>query len=736
MTTPRFTVRAVLDTSQYDRILEELNRNNARSAARLQRSWSRANLTLKALTSTIGLAGRAMLDLTRASAAYERQIGEVLTIADRSQFNVAQIIALGREMADVYGIRAKDSSQALYQAISAGAVSAADANEIMNQSARLAIGGVTSLSVAVDALTTVMNAYRGTGLTATDAADSMFTAVRQGKLTMDELARSIGQVTAMARQNGMTFEEVTATIAAMTANGIVKANRAIIQLRGALSAINLVSGPAKEEAKRLGVEFNALGLRARGLRGLLQDIVDSPGFNADSLSKLFGDVRARSAAMALLVNNFEKFNETLEGQEERAGQAERAFRKMTQTLAFQLQRLDSLWNAVTLAGTRALNQSGAAREGIRGLADSLKELTEAFDSDEGREAVNAFFQTINLGVAASIDALLGLIKVVRGVSESYTQAFSKFREALLDLSKRGGAANMLNVPRIAGAFVGDFFRTLDDNIVNAPETVFEKVFSNLSGRLRAAAKAGVGKDLDQLTPRGPGDQQGLDFGLALPAPIDPEAQSSYFNSLIALFEIREMIFLNQRRRDEQRRQIEVQVEAQHFKELEAQRKRHNRNIGNLVGQMTSTLFTGLGQMAADIATGEKTTGEAMKGLVGNLASTLGSFLIQMGSAVIASGVAAKNLGNPVTAVPAGIALAAAGAAFVALGGALRAELTRPRTERGAAGPVFRNQPAAAAEQEQGRVLIVNFNAPTDRLATAREIRSLLREGGELIPGGA
>src|SRR5258707_1301082 len=83
-----------------------------------------------------------------------------------------------------------------------------------------AVGGVTSLETAVDGISSTVNAYGDKVITATQASDLMFTAVKVGKTTFDELSKSLFNVNPAAAALGVKFQDVTAALASMTAQGV------------------------------------------------------------------------------------------------------------------------------------------------------------------------------------------------------------------------------------------------------------------------------------------------------------------------------------------------------------------------------------------------------------------------------------------------------------------------------------------------------------------------------------
>src|SRR4030042_2049258 len=89
---------------------------------------------------------------------------------------------------------------------------------------------------AMDALTTVINAYGLSAEDATSVSDMMFESVKRGKQTYEEMAGALGTVVPIASQVGMGFDQVAAAMATLTRQGI-DANTATVQLRQILVSV-------------------------------------------------------------------------------------------------------------------------------------------------------------------------------------------------------------------------------------------------------------------------------------------------------------------------------------------------------------------------------------------------------------------------------------------------------------------------------------------------------------------
>src|SRR5690554_3689738 len=91
------------------------------------------------------------------------------------------------------GVVTKDVVPALYQSLSAG-VPKDNVFEFLEVANKAAIGGIAKLETSVDGLSSVVNAYGSDVLDVGKASDLMFTAIRLGKTSFDELSSSLYNV--------------------------------------------------------------------------------------------------------------------------------------------------------------------------------------------------------------------------------------------------------------------------------------------------------------------------------------------------------------------------------------------------------------------------------------------------------------------------------------------------------------------------------------------------------------
>lgn len=345
----------------------DIDRAAKRSQAALRKFRKTAETASKAIGSAIGVGlGVAIHEAIK----FEKAMAEVGTLLDDTSGLDATADAIKRLSVE-FGQAPTDQAKALYQIISAGASDATEQVELLTASNRLALGGVTDVATAADGLTTVLNAYAGSGLTASEVSDSLFTTMKQGKTTIEELSSSVGNVATIAAQTGVSLREVGAAVGTLTKSGIAT-GEAMNALRGVLAAVLKQSKQSTDTAADLGVAFSVSALQAQGLAGFLQQIADS-GATEEQLAKLLGRVEGLSAVMALGANDAAEFSAQLEAQAKAAGATEDAVAKMAETTAFKISQVRSAFQVLAIeAGDLFLSEIGRGAEGIIQRMDEIE----------------------------------------------------------------------------------------------------------------------------------------------------------------------------------------------------------------------------------------------------------------------------------------------------------------------------------------------------------------------------
>lgn len=274
----------------------------------------------------VGVAG------TMAFIDFERSMNEVFTlIPGTSQQAMDSMTQNVKNFSREFGVLPDKVVPALYQALSAG-VPQDNVFAFLETAQKAAKGGVTDLTTAVNGISSVVNAYGADTVNATQASDLMFTAVRMGKTTFEEMSNALFQVTPTAAALGVKFNDVTAAMSAMTAQGI-PTSVATTQLRQLFVELSKEGTKTSETFEKIAgktfKEFIASGGNTQQALILLEQHAGKTGVG---INDLFGSVEAGSAALALTGKGTETLSKNLDAMNNSAGATDGAFQQMDQGL--------------------------------------------------------------------------------------------------------------------------------------------------------------------------------------------------------------------------------------------------------------------------------------------------------------------------------------------------------------------------------------------------------------------
>lgn len=272
---------------------------------------------------------------------FEQQFAQVKTLTDQAGKDLERGLL---DLAERVPQTAGDITQAAYQAISAG-IDPTEAVQFLDAASKTAVAGATSLTTAVDLLTSAANAYKVQGIDAARASDVLFATVRQGKTTVDELAQSIGQAAPAAAQFGVRIEELGAAAAVLTKQGLSTAE-AMTRINALTKAIVNPSQAAAKKLRALGVEFGATALKSKGLTAILQDLRAKTEGNDEALATLFQRFEATQAVVGLLGDGLKGYATDLKVITDSAGQTSRANAIMADTVQGAIDRFNALKEGV------------------------------------------------------------------------------------------------------------------------------------------------------------------------------------------------------------------------------------------------------------------------------------------------------------------------------------------------------------------------------------------------------
>ena len=240
-------------------------------------------------------------------------MAEVSTISQEATDNLPMLSQQVLNLSTQFGLQETDAAKALYQTISSGFTDVTQAMGILDSAVVLSVGGLADLRETVDLLTNTLNAY---GMEAEESAkltDIFFETVRLGKTTIPEMTNQLGLVTPIAANLGISIQELTAMLAALTKGGI-NTQIATTYMRAALVQVLNVSSDAREllAEKGLAGAFSAANLKANGFLDTLKKVKAAIGDNVEQMRILFPNIRALVPILALTGNQMDDFGKIME----------------------------------------------------------------------------------------------------------------------------------------------------------------------------------------------------------------------------------------------------------------------------------------------------------------------------------------------------------------------------------------------------------------------------------------
>lgn len=381
------------DDSGFKKTLREANQALANAGKGMMEVGKTITASVTAPIAGLGVAALKM------AGDFGESSNKVATIMDQNVTSLKDMEKGSINLSNAMGIAATEINEALYQTISATG-DTANALDYVETAAKAAKGGFTDTSTAIDGLSTVMNAY---GLKGTEAiksvSDQMLMAQNFGKTTFGELSSSIGGVIPIASSLDISTQELFASLATLTKNGI-GTSEAVTGMKAALSNIIKPSSEATKVAEELGLEFNAAHLKSVGWAKFLDEVRDKTGGNTETMAKLFGSVEALNSVTVLATGGAEDFAAAMDTMSSSAGATDAAFKTMEQGTKASMEK------TINMAKNLGIQFGELLAPHLQVVLDKVQELITWFsglDEETKKNIVTA------LGIAAAIGPVLMIV---------------------------------------------------------------------------------------------------------------------------------------------------------------------------------------------------------------------------------------------------------------------------------------------------------------------------------------
>lgn len=479
--------KIIIDDTEARGKLKSFGDESDRTGSKLAGFGKMAGTTVVAGVAAIGTAAAATAVMaTKAFGDFEEGINKVVTIADTSVMSVEDIKSGVLDLSNDMGIATGELSEAMYQAISATG-DTANALKYVESASKLAKGGFTDTSKAMDAVTKTMNAYGESGEEAFGKVSDMLVMTQNlGITTVDELAGSLYNVVPTASALGVEFDQVSAAMATMTSMG-TPTSVATTQLRSAMNELSKSGTKASIEFEKLSgksfKEFIAEGGNLSDAMVIMDEGAKKAGLG---VTDLFSSVEAGSAALALTGVGADKFNASLLQMGDASGATETAYETMSEGV-------NASFNKIVNAGKNVLVQLGDK------LAPVMTDLANWINSNMPQ--IQAVIETTFNAIGVVIDVvvkgfniLIGWVKdLTKACQEEGTkqnQIWTNIKTMFLDFFNAVKEFVVVFVDQFKKIWEewGTVITTYTQGFVKAIAIVFETVFKTITNLLNVFSK--------------------------------------------------------------------------------------------------------------------------------------------------------------------------------------------------------------------------------------------------------
>jgi TP901 family phage tail tape measure protein len=314
----------------------------------------------------------------KAASDLDRAMRDIQSITGQTDDEIQQLqetmIELSTSM-DTGAFSAEQYARAQYDVNSAG-FEGAEALDILEVSSRAATAGQADLAAATDVTLSTLKAYNLEASEATRVNDLLFTGVRIGKQTYEQLATGV-------KNTGPAFAAfnipVSDSIAALTlfSNKGVDAANAATRMNAIIFELNAPTAELAELIQKAGFESGRAMLQTLGFTGTMEKL--------NSVAKQEGVILSdtmsqRRAAMGIMTLTGDNMNELIDIQNElnnSSGDLNAAFAEQSKSFDFQFKKMvASLQEVAVIIGNELIPM-------LMPLIDWIKQAAENFSNLDG-----------------------------------------------------------------------------------------------------------------------------------------------------------------------------------------------------------------------------------------------------------------------------------------------------------------------------------------------------------------
>jgi len=355
---------------------------------------------VSAVTAGFGLAVTGAFAIAAKGAiGFDGAMGNVNSIAQLTKGQLADLTNQVLDLSKATGQAPTTLADGLYDIESSG-FAGADALKILTAAANAANAGLSDTGTSAAVITAVLNSYSLGADQAGHASDVLFQTVNDGVVTFGQLSQYMGQTLPIASALNVPIEQLGASYALMTKNGLPVAETQTDINALLTSALNPTSALTTAVQKYGYANAESL-IKSKGLPGFLDFLTTASGGSATALTDLLGTQNASAAAMLLMKDNGKQYTDELDKMNHASdglGATQTALNKQQETTAFKLKQLAAAFSVLQIKIGQQLEPV------INTVAEGL---TKLFNVISG-------LPTPVLAAIAAIGGVVGVVALVAG----------------------------------------------------------------------------------------------------------------------------------------------------------------------------------------------------------------------------------------------------------------------------------------------------------------------------------
>ena len=439
-TVAQLNVLLSLDSSRMSRgIREAQGRISVFSKAGGKAMASFGNIAAGAMAGVALAAGAAVKKSATAAYEFNKITTKMITQIGLSRSEVRGMEKDLIRLSTAYGVAANDVAQAMWT-IQSGNLRGKKAMEALEAATKLASIGMGDVNSNAQTLTSTLNAYSKSGLTAARAANIIADTVKYGQVPAEDMSEVMGDLVDLSSALDIEFSQLGGTIAALSQT-TTNSSKITTQFKNIMTQIIKPSAEAEASMEDLHYSFGQLRalIEKGGLLAGLMKIKELMGDNAKVIAgELFPNVRGLTGILSALGDGWEKNAEIIDEVGKNTNSLNEAVKELNMSYSKQVDLLKNDWNNAFLNVGKAMqNSNKGVVVGFRKIVAYIPKMYNVVGKAL-TEFINYFIELYNKSLAfrAVIEILVGLFKslwiIVKEVAHVIVNILANALNALFD----------------------------------------------------------------------------------------------------------------------------------------------------------------------------------------------------------------------------------------------------------------------------------------------------------------